>query len=84
MKRLKNISFFLCFLSLILLTVGFFLQTILLTIQYFNTLSKAEVLAIQQDLALNYPLGVFLLRIGLGTLLISVSILIYYVIKKRR
>ncbi len=84
MKRLKNISFFLCFLSLILLTVGYFLQTILLPIQDFNTLSKAEVLAIQQDLALNYPLGVFLLRIGLGTLLISVSILIYYVIKKRR
>ena len=61
-----------CFgISLFMTIVGLFLQTILIPIQDFDTISKEELKNIQLDLAINYPLGIFMLYFGLAILIVS-------------
>lgn len=51
-------------LSLLMMIVGYFLWTILIPIQDFDTLSSLEVRESQRELAINYPLGAFLMNLG--------------------
>lgn len=51
-------------ISVIMMIVGYFLWTILIPIQDFDTLSSLEIRESQRELALNYPLGAFLMNLG--------------------
>ena len=58
--------------------VGLFLQTILIPIQDFDTISKEELKNIQLDLAINYPLGTGMLYVGLPLLVCSSGYLVIW------
>jgi hypothetical protein len=72
-----------CF-SLFITVVGFFLQTILITIQDFDTISQEELKNIQLDLAINYPLGTGMLYVGLPLLVCSSGYLVYCYFRDRK
>lgn len=69
--------------SLGIIVVGYFLWTILIPIQDIDTMSNAELYRTQQELALNYPLGRFMLYAGFISLGMFMSILIGRIIYKK-
>lgn len=74
-----------CFgISLFMTIVGFFLQTILIPIQDFDTISKEELKNIQLDLAINYPLGIGMLYVGLPLLVCSSGYLVFCYFRDRK
>lgn len=75
---LKILMIYCFFISIMTIIVGFFLWTILIPIQDFHTMSHEEILWAQQELALNYPLGRFLLYAGFIGLISSSA---YFIVK---
>lgn len=69
--------------SLGIIVVGYFLWTILIPIQDIDTMSNAELYRTQQELALNYLLGRFMLYAGFISLGMFMSILIGRIIYKK-
>lgn len=74
----KTTLFIVGFLSFCLMVIGFLLQTILIPIQDIDLISKSELLEIQKELALNYPLGTGLLYLGI---FLMILVLILFVMK---
>ena len=68
---MKKLMKWLFWLSIPCIFVGYFLQTILIPIADFETLTKAEIKADQLEFAINYPLGIFMLYVGLAILIVS-------------
>lgn len=80
MRNLKTKALILLVVSIPTTIVGYFLQTILIPIQDFHILSQEEVLQTQKDIAINYPLGRFLLYGGLLVFCVcSILLLILFV-----
>lgn len=50
--------------SLGIIVIGYFLWTILIPIQDLDMMTDAELYRVQQEVALNYPLGRFMLYLG--------------------
>ena len=73
----KMTLFIIGFLSLCLIVIGFLLQTILIPIQDLDYLSKHELLELQKQYSLNYPLGTGLLY--LGTFLLILVIILFII-----
>lgn len=71
-------------ISLFMTIVGLFLQTILIPIQDFDTISKEELKNIQLDLAINYPLGTGMLYVGLPLLVCSSGYLVFCYFRDRK
>lgn len=71
----KKIAKVVLALSIIVIITGYFLWTILIPIQDFHLMSDAQVLDAQQEYALNYPLGRFLLNIGFISFVSSIAYL---------
>jgi hypothetical protein len=67
--------------SIVTIIVGYFLWTILIPIQDFHLMTDGEILRSQKELALNYPLGRFLLYTGFISLFTSAMYLIVNKIK---
>lgn len=63
-------------LSILLFITGFFLRAILFPIQDIDTMSKAELLELQKEMAINYPLGTTLHYLGIVLFFICVFLLI--------
>lgn len=62
--------------SVIVMLVGYFLQTILIPIQDIDMVSKAELLGMQKSLAINYPAGTVMFRGGIiGIVVFSVLLI---------
>ncbi|MGX7025786.1 hypothetical protein [Vagococcus hydrophili] len=80
---MKKMILWLFWLSLPIFIIGFFLQTILIPTQDFNALSESDLLKIQQDVAINYPLGIFMLYGGLIVFAITGIFLIFYFLKSK-
>ncbi|MCB5952810.1 hypothetical protein LI951_12095 [Enterococcus sp. BWT-B8] len=76
-KKIKHFSFVGIFTTLFTFALGYFLQTILFPIQDLNTLSKEELLKTQKEAALNYDLGIVLMKISLVLLIIFVFIYLF-------
>lgn len=70
------------FLSLPTAFLGLILQTILFPLQDIELISKEELKQIQLDVAINYPLGIFLLYTGLTLFVVSSVYLIIIFIRK--
>lgn len=71
-KKMYTIANILLVGGIVLLIVGYFLQTILIPIQDIDIISAEKLLNLQKELALNYPLGRRLMCIGGIGLMISV------------
>lgn len=71
-------------ISIIAIIIGYFFWTIILPVPDFNMLTDAEQLITQRELALNYPLGQFLLYMGFIGFITSSVYLIVNNIKKKR
>ena len=69
-------------LSIISIIVGYFLWTILIPIQDSHLMGDTEILHAQQELALNYPLGRFLLYAGFIVFFLSFIYLVKDKVKK--
>ncbi|GEK90711.1 hypothetical protein [Alkalibacterium kapii] len=78
-KIAKRISI----ISIMVIIIGYFLWTILFPIQDINTLTDAELLTTQKQLALNYSLGRFLLYLGFAGFIGSSLYLVVKTIQKR-
>ena len=76
MKKTDKLLICLLILSFCVTAAGYFLYTILIPIQDFDTLDKAELLAVQKELALNYPLGNVLFHCGLFLCILCFVILV--------
>ena len=74
----KTTLFIIVFLSFCLMVIGFLLQTILIPLQDIDLISKSELLELQKELALNYPLGTGLLYLGI---FLMILVLILFVMK---
>lgn len=74
----KTTLFIIGFLSFCLMVIGFLLQTILIPLQDIDLISKSELLELQKELALNYPLGTGLLYLGI---FLMILVLILFVMK---
>lgn len=77
----KRIGTIFWVLSFAVTVIGFFLQTILIPIQDFDTISKEELKQIQMDLAINYSLGHAMLYAGLTVFLCSSMYLVILFIR---
>lgn len=77
----KKIGTFIWVLSFIVTVIGLFLQTILIPIQDFDTISNKELKQIQMDVAINYPLGYAMLYGGLTVFLCSSMYLVILFIR---
>lgn len=64
--------------------VGYFLWTVLIPIQDIDLLSKAELLELQKEIALNYSLGRVMMLSGLFGIIVSIVLLLYKFIGKRK
>lgn len=75
-------------ISMVIMIVGYFLWTNLVPIQDINSYSPQELRDVQEELAINYPLGSFLLNLGFvgfsSTLLALVVRQILSFIKKKQ
>lgn len=71
-------------LSIPMIIIGYFLWTILIPLQDINLMTQVELLSAQKELALNYPLGRFLLYLGFLGLISSSVYLIIITIQKRK
>ena len=61
--------------SVILIVVGYFLFTILIPLQDFDTYTRQELLELQKELAINYPLGkAMMIAGGIG---LVIDLLVY-------
>lgn len=78
-KEMYRVANILLMSGIILLTVGYFLQTILLPIQDIDILSAEELLQLQKEVALNYPLGQGLMFLGGIGMMISIILYVYFV-----
>ncbi|MBM6613874.1 hypothetical protein JTF06_03060 [Desemzia sp. RIT804] len=79
-----KIIMLLCFvLSILAVIYGYFLWTILIPIQDFHLMEDEEILSTQKELAINYPLGKFLMRTGSFGFLSSCIFLITSKVKKK-
>lgn len=74
--------------SAVLMIVGFFLWTNLVSLQDINSYSPRELRDIQKELAINYPLGSFLLNLGFlgfsSSLLALVTRQLLSILKKKQ
>ena len=71
-----------CFLvSIVTIIIGYFLWTILIPIQDFDSIDREELLRTQKELALNYTLCKNLLYIGFFGLICSAIFLLITKIK---
>lgn len=84
MKRTDKLLICLLILSCCVTAAGYFLYTILIPVQDLDTLNKAELLAAQKELALNYPLGNVLFRCGLFIFVLSFIIFVIRMIHHKR
>lgn len=84
MKRIDKLLICLLILSFCITAFGYFLYTILIPIQDFEILSKAEIIAAQKELALNYPLGNILFHCGLIVFILCLIIFIIRIIYRKR
>lgn len=76
MKKVRKIFIACLAVSVIVMIVGYFLQTILIPIQDIDMASKAELLELQKSLAVNYPAGNIMFRCGIiGTVVFSVLLI---------
>lgn len=80
----KTTLFIMGFLSFCLIVVGFLLQTILIPLQDFDLISKTELLELQKELALNYPLGIVLLYLGIFSMTLVLILFIMKVINTNK
>ncbi|MBQ8278723.1 MAG: hypothetical protein IJZ23_02680 [Roseburia sp.] len=64
--------------------VGYFLWTILIPIQDIDLLSKAELLELQKEIALNYSLGRVMMLSGVVGIIVGIVLLLYNFIAKRK
>lgn len=71
-------------IAIVSIILGYFLWTILILIQDFHTMTRIEVLEAQQEFALNYPLGRFLMYAGFIGLISSTVYLIVNKIRTRK
>ncbi len=71
----KTVAKIILTLSIISIIIGYFLWTILIPIQDFHLMNDVEILQAQQELALNYPLGRFLLYTGFISFILSITYL---------
>ena len=71
-------------IAIVSIILGCFLWTILILIQDFHTMTRIEVLEAQQEFALNYPLGRFLMYAGFIGLISSTVYLIVNKIRTRK
>ncbi len=71
----KRVAKIILTLSIISIIVDYFLWTILIPIQDFHLMNDIEILQAQQELALNYPLGRFLLHTGFISFFLSIAYL---------
>lgn len=69
--------------SLVVTLIGFFLQTVLFPVQDFNLMSQADLLELQKEFAINYPLGVILFYGGLVSLILTIVYLLTCLLKPR-
>jgi len=83
-KQAKTILCTVFFLSIPIIIIGYFLQTILIPIPDFNTLTNAEIKKIQMEMAINYPLGNILFYIGVITFILSVLLMFFIKLKKKK
>lgn len=79
----KTTLFIMGFLSFCLIVIGFLLQTILIPLQDFDSISKPELLELQKELALNYPLGTGLLYLGIFLMILVIILFIMKFINKK-
>ena len=70
--------------GMISFVIGYFLQTILIPIQDIELCTKEELLELQKELALNYPLGRGLMILGGIGLVISVIVYIYIFFQRKK
>lgn len=69
------------FLSFCLIVIGYLLQTILIPLQDFDSISRQELLELQKEYALNYFLGTGLLYLGI---FLMILVLILFIIKLKK
>lgn len=69
------------FLSFCLIVIGYLLQTILIPLQDFDSISRQELLELQKEYALNYSLGTGLLYLGI---FLMILVLILFIIKLKK
>lgn len=68
-------------LSIIAMIIGFFLSEMLLPFQDSHLMTEAELLEAEIEYAVNYPLGIFLLRTGFFVFISCVFFLIVRVLR---
>lgn len=66
--------------AIVLLIIGYFLQTILIPIQDIDIFSAEELLELQKKMALNYPLGKGLMLLGGVGAFCSIGLYIYFLV----
>lgn len=74
MKK-KRFPLIFLLISVFLIVLGYFLWTILIPIQDIDLMSKAELLTLQKEVALNYELGRIMMLIGMIGSLTSVVLI---------
>lgn len=77
----KSTLYVLAFLSFCFIGIGLLLQTILIPLQDFDLISRQELLTLQKEYAINYPLGKGLLYVGSVLLVLDI---ILFIIKVRK
>lgn len=80
----KTTLFIIGFLSFCLMVIGFLLQTILIPLQDIDLISKSELLELQKELALNYPLGTGLLYLGIFLMILVLILFVMKCVKKNQ
>ena len=69
------------YLSFCLISIGLLLQTILIPLQDLDIISRPELLQLQKEYALNYPLGTGFLYLGIFLLIL---VIIFSIMKFRK
>ena len=72
------------FLSMGLIIIGFLLRAIFIPLQDLDSIRREQLLALQKEYAINYPLGTGLFYIGLCLLIVVIILLIIKIISLRR
>ena len=71
-------------LSMGLIIIGFLLRAIFIPLQDLDSISREQLLALQKEYAINYPLGTGLFYIGLFLLILVIILLVIKIINLRR
>lgn len=69
MKKTTKLSIAGMIAGFLLLVTGFFLRTVLFPVQDMDMMTEAELLTLQKEAALNYPVGTVLYYTGAAFLL---------------